>query len=150
MPFVLTALVFSTLVAPSSPSTRDVGRAAQAKPEHCAEYPDGVPIEAYYLHDYLRDHNFTPPQGWVGGRVYRAEDPYLSRRAKDHSNAGKLREYDVYPKVKGQPRRAERIVVVESKLIRTAWFTPDHYSTFIDMYDLMCLDPFGLLSGPFE
>lgn len=103
----------------------------------CVEYPEGVPFEAYGLDEFVRSHNFSPPPGYAGGKIYRADDPFMSRYYKDNVLVGTLREYDLYPKVAGQPRRAERIIVAEN--LRMSWYTPDHYRTFIDMYDFFCL-----------
>jgi YD repeat-containing protein len=83
-----------------------------------------VPEEAEKILQYLKAHNWTPPRGYKGGRVFQNREGKLPA-------CGNYREYDIHPYVKGQNRGSERIVVD----INTgrAWYTPDHYQTFIEI-----------------
>lgn len=68
----------------------------------------------------------SPPQGYKGGKTFNNRDGKLPK-------GGKYKEYDIDPKVKGKPRGAGRIVVDEAT--GQAWYTPDHYDTFIPITD---------------
>ena len=83
-----------------------------------------VPEEAVKILQYLKSHNWTPPQGYKGGRVFQNREGKLPA-------CGNYREYDIHPYVQGQNRGSERIIVD----INTgrAWYTPDHYQTFIEI-----------------
>lgn len=83
-----------------------------------------VPEEAEKILQYLKTHNWTLPQGYKGGRVFQNREGKLPA-------CGNYREYDIHPYVKGQNCGPERIVVD----INTgrAWYTPDHYQTFIEI-----------------
>jgi guanyl-specific ribonuclease Sa len=83
-----------------------------------------VPEEAEKILQYLKAHNWTPPRGYKGGRVFQNREGKLPA-------CGNYREYDIHPYVKGQNRGSERIIVD----INTgrAWYTPDHYQTFIEI-----------------
>jgi ribonuclease T1 len=61
------------------------------------------------------------PKGYVGGRVWENREHRLPR-------GGNYREFDVNPKLPGQNRGAERIVV--NLDTREGWYTADHYRTF--------------------
>jgi len=86
-----------------------------------------VPQHAWDTLNYIQNNNGTPPNGYVGGNSYandgRGGTKILPNDAPDH-------EYDVHIYVRGQWRGAERIVIGASG---TAWYTPDHYRTFILM-----------------
>lgn len=64
-----------------------------------------------------------PPPGYVGGRIFQNRERRLPR--------GRYREYDVNPRVQGQNRGPERILIEQ----RTgkAYYTPDHYETFVPL-----------------
>lgn len=64
-----------------------------------------------------------PSPGYIGGRTFHNRERQLPR--------GQYREYDVNPKMPGQPRGAERIVIEQ----RTgkAYYTPDHYRSFVPL-----------------
>ena len=63
-----------------------------------------------------------PPAGYVGGRVWQ-------NRERNLPLGGYYHEYDINPKVKGKNRGPERLVIDETS--GKAWYTPDHYRTFI-------------------
>jgi ribonuclease T1 len=71
----------------------------------------------------IQQRNGEPPSGYVGGRIFENREHRLP--------PGVYREYDVYPKVAGRSRGAERIVIEQ----RTgkAYYSDDHYRTFIPM-----------------
>lgn len=62
-----------------------------------------------------------PPTGYVGGRRFENRERRLP--------PGRYREYDVNPRVRGRDRGPERLVI-EGRTGR-AYYTPDHYRTFI-------------------
>jgi ribonuclease T1 len=109
----------------------------------CYEYPADVPRGAYILHDYVKKHNLTPPKGYKGGKIFRDRDGVLAGTigADTRDRLKPWREYDLYPMESGKPRRAERIVV--GALHEAAFYSPDHYKTFLPMYTAECL-----LRGP--
>ena len=86
-----------------------------------------IPPEAYDTLDYI-DQNGSPPKGYKGGRLFE----------NDGRNGGQIlpnngityREYDIHPKVTGQSRGTERIVVGSDN---SAWYTRNHYRSFVQM-----------------
>jgi len=87
-----------------------------------------IPQEAYDTYDYVISHNGTPPNGYKGGRVY--ENDGRGGTALLPTSTGPYKEYDIAPKIQGMPRGPERIVIGAG---RTAWYTADHYKSFIRM-----------------
>jgi guanyl-specific ribonuclease Sa len=81
------------------------------------------PRKAVELLSALNERHGVPLPGYVGGREFKNRERRLPR--------GRYREYDVNPKVRGQPRDAERIVIEQ----RTgkAYYTDDHYRTFVPL-----------------
>jgi guanyl-specific ribonuclease Sa len=63
-----------------------------------------------------------PPAEYVGGRVWQNRERNLPR-------GGQYHEYDIYPKIRGKNRGPERLVIDVAS--GKAWYTPDHYRTFI-------------------
>ncbi len=82
-----------------------------------------IPQYAWNTLDHIKNHNGTPPNGYKGGRSFENSEQKLP------NNYRPFREYDVHPKVAGQSRGRERIVVGNG----AAWYTYDHYATFIRM-----------------
>jgi ribonuclease T1 len=82
---------------------------------------DEPPQKARDLLASIVARNGEPLPGYAGGREFRNRERRLPR--------GRYREYDVNPRLRGRPRDAERIVIEQ----RTgkAYYTPDHYQTFI-------------------
>ena len=72
------------------------------------------------LAEIERRHGEAPP-GYVGGRAFQNRERRLPR--------GSYREYDVNPKVRGRDRGPERIVIERGT--GKAYYTPDHYETFV-------------------
>ncbi|OTN87635.1 hypothetical protein A5819_000081 [Enterococcus sp. 7E2_DIV0204] len=84
---------------------------------------DNVPDKVRDVLDHIKKNKGTPPDGYKGGREYKNNPQPGKQKLPD----GKYKEYDVDPKVKGQDRNAERLVVDEEG---NAWYTDDHYDTF--------------------
>jgi guanyl-specific ribonuclease Sa len=81
------------------------------------------PQKAHDLLNALQERQGTPLPGYVGGRAFHNRERRLPR--------GRYREYDVNPRVPGRPRDAERIVIEQRS--QKAYYTPDHYRTFIPL-----------------
>lgn len=81
------------------------------------------PRKARELLQVLQERQGTPLPGYVGGREFRNREGRLPR--------GRYREYDVNPTARGRPRDAERIVIEQRT--QKAYYTPDHYRTFIPL-----------------
>ncbi len=72
-------------------------------------------------------NNHKAPEGYVGGRNYQNRNKALPLK-DERGNKIFYREWDVHPKVNGRNRGAERLVTGSNQ---TAYFTKDHYNTFI-------------------
>ena len=83
----------------------------------------GVPQKARDVLAQIEQRHGKPPPGYVGGRAFQNRERHLPR--------GVYREYDVNPKVHGRDRGAERIVI--ERRSGRAYYTPDHYETFLPM-----------------
>jgi ribonuclease T1 len=64
-----------------------------------------------------------PLAGYVGGRAFHNRERRLP--------AGRYREYDVQPRVPGQARGPERLVIDQTT--GRAYYTGDHYRTFVPL-----------------
>lgn len=64
-----------------------------------------------------------PPAGYVGGRAFHNRERRLP--------AGRYREYDLRPRVPGQDRGPERLVI--ERTTGRAYYTGDHYRTFVPL-----------------
>jgi ribonuclease T1 len=64
-----------------------------------------------------------PLSGYVGGRTFHNRERRLP--------AGRYREYDVHPRVPGQSRGPERLLVDQTT--GRAYYTGDHYRTFVPL-----------------
>ena len=89
-----------------------------------------IPQEAYDTYDYAQSHNGAAQDGYKGNRLF-ANDGRDGSEVLPSSYAP-FREYDIYPKIPGIDRGAERIVLGAGSG-GAAWYTPDHYRTFIQM-----------------
>lgn len=103
----------------------DSSAAAQHRalePEYAAALAE-PPQKARDLLATLQDRQGVPLPGYRGGQSFRNRERRLPR--------GRYREYDVNPRLRGRPRDAERIVIEQ----RTgkAYYTPDHYHTFVPL-----------------
>jgi ribonuclease T1 len=84
---------------------------------------EGVPAKAYEVLATIQQNGGKPPPGYVGGRTFMNRERRLP--------SGRYREYDIHPPVPGKNRGAERIVVDQRS--GKAYYTGDHYRTFIPM-----------------
>lgn len=82
---------------------------------------DNVPEKAREVLRHVRETG-RAPEGYVGGRVF-------ENRERNLPPGGRYREYDVNRKIKGRNRGPERLVIDQAS--GKAWYTPDHYRTFI-------------------
>ena len=68
----------------------------------------------------------SPPKHFKGGSKFRDDQGALARQG----GSGKYKKYDIAPKSpKGIKRTSERIIIDQET--GQAWYTPDHYKTFI-------------------
>ncbi|RAJ29702.1 ribonuclease domain-containing protein [Pedobacter cryoconitis] len=79
----------------------------------------GVPQKAYTVAAYVAKNN-KAPQGYVGGTVFKNREGLLPQGVA-------YKEYDINPKVQGQNRGAERIIIGADGV---RYYTGDHYKTF--------------------
>lgn len=101
---------------------------APAQAQVQAAPQDAVPAHARETLSYIRQHGYAPP-GYVGGRVfgnYEGQLPRYNARRKRIE----YREWDVRPKAEGRSRGAERLVTGSDG---RAWYSADHYRTFIEV-----------------
>jgi len=94
---------------------------SQASGVTSVEKQDNVPEKAREVLRHVQETG-QAPDGFVGGRVFENREGNLP-------HGGHYHEYDVNPKVKGKNRGPERLVIDETS--GQAWYTPDHYRTFI-------------------
>jgi len=71
----------------------------------------------------IEDRGGKPLPGYVGGRAFHNRERRLP--------AGRYREYDVHPRVPGDDRGPERLVVEQTT--GRAYYTGDHYRTFVPL-----------------
>lgn len=114
--------LFSLLPLPSC--ARQKEPVPLVTPSPAASVPEKQEIIPEKAREVLRHVRETgrPPEGYVGGRVF-------ENRERSLPPGGHYREYDVNPKIKGKNRGPERLVIDQTS--RKAWYTPDHYRTFI-------------------
>jgi len=96
----------------------------------CSSGTSGVPVTAFTVAEYARSHNGAAQPGYVGNTVFQNREGHLD------DGLGPFREYDVNPKMSGQGRDAERVVLGPTKA--ASYYTSDHYSTFTTMYGDGC------------
>ena len=87
-----------------------------------------IPAKVYTVLDYVRKYN-RAPEGFSGGRKFGNYEKRLPLRDAD-ARPMKYLEWDVNPKIKGKNRGAERLITSETK---QAWYTKDHYNTFVEV-----------------
>jgi guanyl-specific ribonuclease Sa len=86
-----------------------------------------VPQNAYDVRDFVSNHNGSPPNGYKGGKTFANDGRNGSARLPERY--APYLEYDARPKFVGQSRGLERIVIGNG----VAYYTPDHYMSFILM-----------------
>ncbi len=113
-----------------TPATYNIerGLSTDAASGESTSSPDiTVPQKAYEALEHLLTHNLTPMDGYKGGRSF-DNDGRDGSTVLPH-NYGPFKEFDIDPKVKGQPRNGERVVIGIGDG-GAAWYTPDHYNAF--------------------
>ena len=84
-----------------------------------------VPKKAIEVLIYIRKHK-EAPDGYVGGRTFQNREKLLPQKDEVGEKIN-YKEWDIYPKIKGRNRGAERLVTSEE----SAYYTSDHYRSFI-------------------
>lgn len=87
-----------------------------------------IPQAAITTWIYIQQHH-QAPENYVGGREFKNRERKLPLRNEEGAKPF-YREWDIYPKREGVNRGAERLV---SRDFEQAWYTPDHYKTFIEI-----------------
>jgi len=87
-----------------------------------------IPEKVYNVLNYVRKYN-KAPEGFVGGRTFGNFEKRLPLKDQNLKPM-RYREWDVNQKKKGKNRGAERLITSEN---RRAWYTRDHYETFIEI-----------------
>ncbi|RDY26897.1 ribonuclease domain-containing protein, partial [Lachnotalea glycerini] len=84
-----------------------------------------VPDKAYDVAEQVERNNGAAPKGYKGGDKYKN----IPKNPGDQKlpSGVKYKEYDVNPRVKGQNRGTERIVIGDDGSV---WYTKDHYHSF--------------------
>ncbi|MCY7360209.1 MAG: ribonuclease [Rudanella sp.] len=70
-----------------------------------------------------------PPKGYVGGRRFGNFEGHLPRKNPEGGRIN-YQEWDVNPKEKGRNRGVERLITNSAG---RAWYTKDHYNSFIEI-----------------
>lgn len=105
----------------TTPSTSAVAPASASLSATSSDADSQIPDKAVHVLQIVRQTG-QPPDGYVGGRVFDNREGRLA-------SGGDYREFDVDPH-NGQ-RNAERLIVEWNT--KKAWYTGDHYKTFIPM-----------------
>jgi ribonuclease T1 len=87
-----------------------------------------IPEAAYSTWSYIKEHN-KAPKGYVGGRRFGNYEELLPK-VNGQNKKLNYKEWDIYPKKKGQNRGAERLVTSSDG---NAYYTSDHYASFIKL-----------------
>ncbi len=87
-----------------------------------------IPQAAYDTWNYVKKHN-KAPEGYVGGRRFGNYENLLPKKGADNKPL-RYKEWDIYPKKKGQNRGGERIVTSSDG---KGYYTADHYNSFVLM-----------------
>lgn len=137
----LTFLILSGLTALSGYSQTETGQSRQRQEKQLDRRPvqtrsaqtryqarQSVPPKVYEVLRYVRA-NRRPPDGYVGGRRFGNYENHLPRRDLSGEEI-RYQEWDVNPKVSGRNRGAERLVTGSDG---RAWFTQDHYNSFVEV-----------------
>jgi guanyl-specific ribonuclease Sa len=111
---------------PTPTAQNDRGGATRSETARISN-PD-IPQKAIVVLSYIQKNN-QAPDGFEGGRTFGNYEHNLPQYDASGSKI-KYQEWDIQPKVQGQNRGARRIVTGSDG---RAWYTPDHYNTFIEM-----------------
>lgn len=109
----------ATQITPPPPTTTTSGQ--QGTPSQA-----GVPAHVLEVLNFIR-RNGQSPEGYVGGKEFLNREKKLPAKAPDGKRI-RYSEWDVHPKVKGENRGPDRLVTGSD---HSAWYTKNHYKTFI-------------------
>lgn len=115
------------IIVPLPASGANAGRvvsAARGVTQAEAALLQRVPARARGVLEYVRATG-RRPSGNVGAREFRNGEGRLP-------SGGRYMEYDVDPSAGMRTGRSSRRIVIDAETGR-AWYTPDHYETFIEM-----------------
>lgn len=87
-----------------------------------------IPQQAIVVLNYVQK-NGRPINGYVGGRKFGNYEGLLPKKDKNNQNIN-YREWDIYPKIEGKNRGAERLVTGSDK---KAYYTKNHYQSFVEI-----------------
>ena len=85
-----------------------------------------IPQAAIEVLHYVREHHVAP-DNYVGGREFKNRERRLQQRTAQGTYIH-YQEWDIYPKIKNKNRGPERLITGDDE---SAWYTGDHYQTFI-------------------
>jgi ribonuclease T1 len=103
--------------APGTPSAGTVAPAPPSRPR-----AESAALEhAREMLAAIQARGGEPLAGYVGGRAFQNRERRLP--------PGRYREYDVRPRIAGQDRGPERLVIEQAT--GRAYYTGDHYRTFV-------------------
>jgi ribonuclease T1 len=119
------------VVEPGAPAARTVTGAGATAPDGPGPPPDTPAREvespalgrAREVLAAIEAREGAALPGYVGGREFHNRERRLP--------PGRYREYDVHPRVPGQDRGPERLVV--DRTAGRAYYTGDHYRTFVPL-----------------
>ena len=86
----------------------------------------GIPETAEKVADNALNKNGAALKGWKGGGTFKNSEGILPTEDAN-GNPISYKEYDVWPRVPGQNRGAQRVVVGSDQ---SAYYTDDHYESF--------------------
>lgn len=109
--------------APAAPPPPATTPGARASPGDAARPAPATLARAREVLAAVEARRGEPLAGYVGGRTFQNRERRLP--------PGRYREYDLYPKVPGQDRGPERLVV--ERATGRAYYTGDHYRTFVPL-----------------
>ena len=92
--------------------------------------PTGIPPKVLDVISHIRQYG-SAPEGFVGGDRFGNYEKRLPQRDADGRRI-QYQKWDVNPKRKGKNRGPQRLVTGSDG---RAWYTPDHYETFVEITD---------------
>ena len=126
--WIICILAFSSLLTSSFPLGLQEGGPFGTQFAEGAEAlnEQAAPQKAHDLFARLQARYGEPLPGYIGWREFQNRERRLP--------PGYYREYDVNPKRRGRSRDAERIVIEQDT--GRAYYTDDHYRTFIPLNEI--------------
>ncbi len=124
------AIVSDTVQSDPAPLDVPVARDSTAPraPAVRTSRQETIPSKVFEVLAYIRRNN-RAPEGYVGGRKFGNFEKLLPQKTKA-GKAIQYREWDVNPKQEGRNRGSERLVTGSDE---RAWFTRDHYNSFVEV-----------------